>query len=438
GRIKSLHNKGQFVLRTEQKANTKNEYPIYIQYTLDRKVAKGTTNVWVKECDWDIGQQKVKRTHPQSVRLNKMLQKVQNDIEGQILDFSANKRLTIDVLRLMVKGRYNTAKEEFVDFVKYAEDNLETRFRSERIAYSTYSNGLNSLRLFRRFLLAHTSEDAINIKDVTEQLIDSYILWRKEDRGNSNESINKTLTPIMKAAKMAAGNGLMKPEIEYAISTKYLSIKKRLSDDDEEEVRYLTLEQLQQFYNLRNEVKYPRTKDYIDMFLFSFHACGLRFSDLLTLKWEHIDWENKKLTKILFKGNKRHTITLTNPAILILESWKKKNTNSCFVFDLLPSDFDLTNEQELYRQRINRNTSIKTSLKTLGKKMNLPFNLTIHCARHSFAVCALNEGVPVHKISKLLGHGSITVTETVYAQFLPEELEKEMESKLTFDFTSQS
>jgi len=440
GRVKSLHNKGQFVLRTEQKAKAKDEYPIYIQYTLDRKVAKASTNVWVKESDWDNEQQNVKRTHPQCTRLNKILQKVMNDIDGQILDFPTNKRLTIDVLRLMVKGEYNTSDDEFIDFVKYAEDNLDIRYKSDRISYSTYNNGLNSLGLFRKFLLSYMGEDSVDIKDVTEQLIDSYILWRKDERGNGNESINKTLTPIIKAAEKAVGNGLMRPEISYAISNKYLSIKTKLSEEGEDEgdVKYLTEAQMRRFVGLRDEVKSPRTKDYIDMFLFSFHACGLRFSDLLTLKWEHIDFKNRKLSKILFKGNKRHTILLTKPAIEILKSWKKKNLNSVFVFNLLPETFDLSNDKELDRQRINRNTPLKTSLKTLGKKMELPFNLTIHVARHTFAVQALNRDVSVHKISTFLAHSSVAVTEKIYAKFLPETLEEEMESSLTFDFTSKS
>lgn len=41
GRKKSLSNKGRFFLRKDRKPNDKGEYPIYVQYTIDRKVAKG-------------------------------------------------------------------------------------------------------------------------------------------------------------------------------------------------------------------------------------------------------------------------------------------------------------------------------------------------------------------------------------------------------------
>lgn len=58
-----------------------------------------------------------------------------------------------------------------------------------------------------------------------------------------------------------------------------------------------------------------------------------------------------------------------------------------------------------------------------------------HCTRHTFAVFALNNGVDVHKVSRLLAHSSVMVTEKVYAKFLPETLQKEVETKLNFDFT---
>ena len=49
-----------------------------------------------------------------------------------------------------------------------------------------------------------------------------------------------------------------------------------------------------------------------------------------------------------------------------------------------------------------------------------------HLARHSFAVFALNKGLSMSVVSRLLGHGSTDVTEKVYAKFLPETLSAEV------------
>ena len=69
--------------------------------------------------------------------------------------------------------------------------------------------------------------------------------------------------------------------------------------------------------------------------------------------------------------------------------------------------------------------------------MGVGFNLTFHSARHSFAVYAINKGVNLHMLSKWLGHASILVTERVYAEFLPDQMEKEFNSKLSIDWIGQ-
>ena len=216
----------------------------------------------------------------------------------------------------------------------------------------------------------------------------------------------------------------------------YLNKTDDADEDESKDVFYLTLEQMKQFLSLYEEVKYPRTRDYMDMFLFSFNAWGLRVSDIITLEWKHIDFENHKLVKKLIKKRgqgKRHEITLNDDAMRILEKWKEKNGSGRFVFGLLPDDFDIQNKQELNRQRLNKNRPILQSLQTIGEKMGLPFRLRMHVARHTFAVWALNRGVDVKVISEMLAHSSVLVTEKVYAKFMPSTLEKEVQEKLNFN-----
>ena len=61
--------------------------------------------------------------------------------------------------------------------------------------------------------------------------------------------------------------------------------------------------------------------------------------------------------------------------------------------------------------------------------------ILFHCSRHSFAVFALNKGLSMSVVSRLLGHGSTDVTEKVYAKFLPETLSAEV-ARLKEDFAS--
>ena len=60
--------------------------------------------------------------------------------------------------------------------------------------------------------------------------------------------------------------------------------------------------------------------------------------------------------------------------------------------------------------------------------LSFKFRLSMHVARHTFAVFALNKGLSMSVVSRLLGHGSTDITEKVYAQFLPETLSSELKN----------
>lgn len=162
------------------------------------------------------------------------------------------------------------------------------------------------------------------------------------------------------------------------------------------------------------------------MFLFAFHACGLRVVDVMTLQWGHLDFDKKELRKVMVKTNKRHVIPLSESAIEILKKWKEKRPDTKYVFDLVKENLDIDNEEELYRARNSATKCINQSLNVVGEKLELNFSLTMHVARHTFAVLALNKGLSMTVVSRLLGHASTDVTEKVYAKFLPETLSAEM------------
>ena len=108
------------------------------------------------------------------------------------------------------------------------------------------------------------------------------------------------------------------------------------------------------------------------------------------------------------------------------------------MFNCLPPDFNLDDPARLDTCLKSNNRNFQTtSLRTIGKELGLPFNLTMHVALHSFAVQALNNGMDVHVISTLLGHTSITATEKVYAKFLNKTLDQALIDKMPFSFSVQ-
>lgn len=60
------------------------------------------------------------------------------------------------------------------------------------------------------------------------------------------------------------------------------------------------------------------------------------------------------------------------------------------------------------------------------KEVGIRKRISFHCARHTFAVLALNKGMPIESLSRMLGHINITTTQ-IYAKITLQKLEEDMD-----------
>lgn len=76
------------------------------------------------------------------------------------------------------------------------------------------------------------------------------------------------------------------------------------------------------------------------------------------------------------------------------------------------------------------------TVETHAKKCGIEKPISFHLSRHSFAVLALNYGMPIESVSKILGHTNITTTQ-IYAKVTNAKLENDIsafESKVNGRF----
>lgn len=170
------------------------------------------------------------------------------------------------------------------------------------------------------------------------------------------------------------------------------------------------------------------------------HAVNARIQDMriaskISLADEDNEFDSKYLSKEQMSALLEYYHACTEPALNILHRSQEKRAGCRYVFNLVKDDLDLDDAEALYKARNNATKCINQSLAVVGEQIGLPFTLSMHVARHSFAVFALNKGLSMWVISRLLGHGSTDVTEKVYAKFLPETLSAEV-ARLKEDFAS--
>lgn len=416
----------------------KGETSVYLSYFMDGQTIPISTKVKVFPTDWDNVKERVLPKDKEHERKNNRLADIKRTVDKRLQDFyNEGNAITAADVRRILKGEELAKKRSTASgsFLAYAKETNDLRYQGEKKGYTTWYNNDLYIKKFGLYLQTVHGVDDIKLREMNADYVVGYIKWREERLNNtSREGINKTLTPLIQAMERAASHDLVPNKVVAEMRDTYLQQKSRQytgENDDSEEIRCLTEEQLQQFVALYATVG-KTTQRYMDLFLFSFHTCGLRVSDILTLEWNHIDFAARRLHKNLVKFNKPYEVALNDSAISILKRYE--NTTERFVFGLFPADFNLKDPDTFLKKRNSVNRTIQYSLNAIGRKMNLDFNLGMHVARHTFGVMALKKGVSLHMISVLMGHSSIAVTEKHYAKFLKEDKDDVVKNILSFNY----
>ncbi len=436
---------GRFRLRYPKNYDKGKAYPIEIIYIFSGRTLRRNMNISVTVADWNQngnnGRGEIRASMPDSTRFNNLLLAKVNKVDAGLNEYNQKfpGQVNEDVISSFLDDKPITRKDKGEDFVEFVLKRLASEYSRNKIGYSRYKNGQSGMNIFRQFLKATNNgtykPDGLYIGEVSTEIIDKYIKWRRGFKNNSDATINHSLTPILKGCEAACKMGLIDQEINALLQDMRIQEKASLEAEGEKEFdgHNLSKEQLAQLVEFYNNDKEPRRKEFIEMFLFAFHACGLRIVDVMTLQWSHIDFEKKELSKVLIKTSKRHKIPLTAPALRILYKWQAIGRRKKYVFDLVKDDLNLNDADSLYRARNSATKCVNQSLHVVGEKLGFPFPLSFHTARHTFAVLATNDGLTMTVVSRLLGHSSTDITEKVYARLLPQTLTAEVE-KLNYQF----
>lgn len=433
GKKARLFPSGELKLHTPQKIDKSKQYPIYFHYNWHRNKVTRQTGFYAKIDDWDEKNGKLRRQYGQDYQqVNNQLANRIKHYDAIIADYAAKHphQLTLQVIRAILDDKALTRKDKGCDFYQFVTDYLQTEYKKNKVSWSRTKNGISTMNGFRQFLQfkqkGSYKEDAIYLGEISDKLIGEYIVFRQEYRHNTIATINHALTPIIKACRYAAALELIDAKTANLIEDCRIAEKENYDATIEDfDGKYLNAEQLKllTIYCDEGRCHTFRQKEYIAMFLFAFHACGMRISDVITLKWKHIDFEKKIIKKVLIKTHQRNEIPLTHGAEQILLNWKATHSHTEYVFGFLTDDFDLNDAEALYKRRNSVTAAINQSLTAVGHNIGLTFGLTFHRARHSFAMYALNDlKMPMSQVSQLLGHRSTEVTERVYARYLTQTI----------------
>lgn len=206
------------------------------------------------------------------------------------------------------------------------------------------------------------------------------------------------------------------PFREYKISKfKRTKIRKALSTDD--------------FIFLLNYdiLKLPAARNARYLYIFSYYARGMNFSDLSELKWTDIE-ENK----FCYSRNKTKAVLKVElpdlPIIKeILDFYKVyRPFDTPYIFPVLKKLKKEYKEKELMDRKNSVRSHYNKQLKLIFKNIDPDKKINFYSARHTFATIAMRNNVNINVIKQSLGHKKLSTTESYLDDFSDKEMNFEI------------
>lgn len=137
--------------------------------------------------------------------------------------------------------------------------------------------------------------------------------------------------------------------------------------------------------------------------LLTLYSCGLRVSELCSLKRNDVHL-SEKILKVTGKGDKERIIPIVDACVqqmelylnLVRKNWQKKTLSNFFINQY---------GRVLTRQYVHK------LIKKKCEECNLNPNLSAHSFRHSFASHLLDGNADLRIVQELLGHSDIQTTQ---------------------------
>jgi integrase/recombinase XerD len=230
-------------------------------------------------------------------------------------------------------------------------------------------------------------------EEITDQMIEDYLLYLKNEKGNAPASCCTALTGL---------------RFFYThILDKQISVGFRLTKKPRKLPTVLTKEQIWKIICVPKNLKHR-------LLLMTTYAAGLRASEVRRLKPEHIDSKRMLIKVVGGKGRKDRYTMLSAKLLGELRHYYKICQPQSYLF---PSSYKKSKYKPLSYE------SVRCTYEKARKRAGVKNGAGLHTLRHSFATHLLEAGFDIRKIQVLMGHSRLSTT-MIYLHVSRETLSK--------------
>ena len=417
-----------FLRKTRYKDGT---YPLVLRITKDRKSAYVHLGYSVHQKDWDDKTQRVRKAHPNSVRLNNLIAKKLADAGDMAID--------IETHHSEVSSKHIMRKiKPAADAMFFAQARLYLQRLKDEGNFNRWKADTPRIRNFKEFVLgtdavrgelpkshARTSMKGIlSGEDAPFSQIDVSVLslfrtYLKAQLRLSDRTVANYLMVIQAIFSQAIREGVSDKKY-FPFGTEKIRIKL-----PESQKIGLTREDVEKL----ESVELPNQPQSMarDLWLTSFYFAGMRAADVLQLKWS--DFKDGRLHYIMDKNGKPGSLKVPQRATEVLKSYiELKEGRDSYVFPYLKGFEQSTDAFDLKRRISSLISQIDKLLKLrVAPASGIEGKLSLHIARHTFATLA-GDKIPIQMLQKLYRHSDIKTTLGYQANFIHRDADEALDA----------
>ena len=379
------------------KITKKGKAPIYVRITTRGQSTEIYTQCQIEPEKWN---QKAERTLCRdsiSVQINDILASYRANILAaydQLIKEA--KEPNCFVIKQRLVNPYENTKLFLAELGKYCgKRQTEVGVRSTQLTANKYHR---LLRYLQEYTQARYGKEDILLELVSYEYIDGFNTFLQTAHNCKNNGAVNLLC-------------CLKNFILYCLRNEWIEKNPfkhyKLKEEHNKAKDHLTKTELEIL--IHKPMPNERLERIRDVFAFCCFT-GLAFTDAEHLRKEHLTTDENGITWI-HKPREKTAVMSRIPLLSYpLEMLAKYESASLERGKLLP---------------VPSNQRMNSYLKELAVICNFDKNLTTHCARHTFACVAIEYGMPIDVLAKILGHTNVNMTRH-YAKISEANISREM------------
>ncbi len=392
-----------------KKPNAQKLYPIAIRITKNRRTSYIFTGQYINEKFWDKTNRKIKRSHPNSARLNHLILTKLTETNEKLLESeSRNDSQSIFSIKKEIVSKGKT------DFFNVADEYLGFLLKSEK--YNQLSANRSRVNKFKQFV----GKNELPFKELSINLLKKFEIFLIHTEKKSHRTVMNYLLVIRTIYNRAIAGSVVNRE-NYPFGRGKIQIKFPESEKNGLSIKEIKL--LENVQNLSSAQQHA-----LNIWLLSFYFAGIRVGDILQLKWS--DFKDGRLYYRMGKNKKLVSLKIPYKAKKILILYRYLENSNSLVFPDL-SGVNLSDKKMLTRRIHTVNRNLNRHLKKIAAKVGIKKNMSMHIARHSFGNIS-GDKIPIQMLQKLYRHSSITTTINYQANFMRKDEDDALDKVINF------